>query len=128
MKSSSVWLLSVVCVLFIFLLFGFGQFGCGDDDDSSKNSEQDDDDSDDDNDVDDDDDSVEVHDNAPEPSNENGIFVAKNGKNSNPGTMESPKQTIGNALETAALEDKVVFVSQGIYEESIVASRPVSIQ
>ena len=58
---------------------------------------------------------------SPEPNNDIGIFVAKTGLNSNPGTMEEPVLTIEHAMDLVSAAGKVVFVARGVYEESVVA-------
>ena len=51
----------------------------------------------------------------------NGIFVAKNGDDANPGTIDEPKLTIAAALQAANTQNKRdVYVATGVYSENIV--------
>ena len=52
---------------------------------------------------------------------DNGVFVAKNGSDQNPGTLESPVLTITEGLARAtAFNKRDVYVATGVYSESIV--------
>ena len=86
----------------------------GDDDD---NDDGDDDDNDDDSDDDNDDDSD--GDEAPEPSDDIGVFVAKTGNDENAGTMLYPKLTINAGYELARAQEKNLFVAEGTYKETV---------
>ncbi|TYA91237.1 right-handed parallel beta-helix repeat-containing protein, partial [Seonamhaeicola marinus] len=46
------------------------------------------------------------------------IYVAKNGDDSNPGTMESPYLTISKAASVAVAGD-IVYIREGTYEETL---------
>jgi hypothetical protein len=49
-----------------------------------------------------------------------GVFVATNGSNASPGTMDFPFSTIGNAIQRAAATGKkFVYVSAGTYNEAV---------
>ncbi|HPQ71408.1 MAG TPA: DUF1565 domain-containing protein [bacterium] len=135
----------ILAVLLFCTLFAYSGCDCDDDDDPSTGSGQandDDDDGtpDDDNDdfspddddddtTDDDDDFTPVDDDddtpedwpeqPPEPSNENGVFVAITGDDSYPGTMSKPKRTVQAGANLAAATGKVVFVAQGTYQENV---------
>ncbi len=51
----------------------------------------------------------------------NGIFVAKNGDDANPGTIDEPKLTIAAGLAAASSGNKRdVYVATGVYSENIV--------
>ncbi len=57
-----------------------------------------------------------------------GIFVSKNGKNSNPGTRALPKLTIQAGIDAAAAAAKRdVYVATGVYGESIKLPAGVSV-
>jgi hypothetical protein len=91
----------------------------GDDDiDDDANDDVDDDIDDD---VDDDDDLIgdEFAIDPPDPSNAIGVFVSIEGVDLNPGTMESPKRTIQAGVNLAEQSAKVVFVSEGLFIESV---------
>ncbi len=51
-------------------------------------------------------------------SDENGIFVSRNGDDQNPGTMAEPLQTITEAVSQAHRGGKYVYVSTGVYSEN----------
>ena len=50
-------------------------------------------------------------------SDATGVFVAKSGNDSNPGTMVSPKLTIKAGVAQAETDGKAVFIAAGTYEE-----------
>ena len=51
---------------------------------------------------------------------EQGIFVAKNGSDANPGTIEAPKLTIQGGIDAAVIAHKRdVYVQTGVYSESV---------
>ncbi|HPQ71409.1 MAG TPA: hypothetical protein PKW95_19935 [bacterium] len=56
------------------------------------------------------------------PSDEFGVFVAMGGDDANPGTMAAPKRTVEAGVELAAQTDKVVFIAEGAYTESVNAT------
>ncbi|HPM77536.1 MAG TPA: hypothetical protein PK961_10620, partial [bacterium] len=56
------------------------------------------------------------------PTDKYGVFVAKSGSNSNPGTMAAPKRTVQAGIELAAQTDKVVFIAEGEYTERVNAT------
>lgn len=114
-----------LCAFFCTILFlGWVLVGCNadDDDDSSSDTVDDDDDDNDDNNDDDNDDNN--NDTGPvfedpAPSDRIGVFVAKSGSDSNPGTMALPKRTLEAGLALAEAQNKVLFVGQGTYIESV---------
>jgi len=57
-----------------------------------------------------------------------GIFVAKNGKDTNPGTIEEPALTIGSAIGKAeAAGKRDVYVATGVYVESVTVKQGVNL-
>jgi Right handed beta helix region len=50
-------------------------------------------------------------------------YVARNGRDSNPGTLASPWQTIGKAVDTLRPGQRA-FVRRGVYRENVQLSRP----
>jgi hypothetical protein len=57
-----------------------------------------------------------------------GVFVAKNGKDSNPGTQKAPLVTISKALEQAAdFGKRDVYVATGVYSENLILKKGVGI-
>ena len=59
---------------------------------------------------------------------EKGIFVSKDGDDSNPGTLEQPVRTIQKALANAFLSDKRdVYVATGVYQEAIFLNDGINI-
>src|SRR6185436_18378148 len=48
-----------------------------------------------------------------------GLYVAKTGADTNPGTKASPKLTIGAALTAAQANASPVFVAEGVYNEYV---------
>ena len=57
-----------------------------------------------------------------------GVFVAKNGSDSNAGTRSAPKLTIGGGIAAAVSGTKRdVYVATGVYGESIVLSNGISV-
>ena len=54
-------------------------------------------------------------------SDQNGIFVAKSGIDTNPGTQAAPKLTVASGLAAAAAAGEVVYVAAGVYSESVEA-------
>jgi len=133
---ASRWI-SILLIIFCFALLTLVS-SCDSDDNSSTSSEQgdddqsDDDDSagDDDNDTGDDDDTIfpdddddDDDDDVPvdpdHPSTEVGVFVAVDGNDDAPGTMEQPVASITRGLTLAADAGKVVFVAQGLYREAV---------
>ena len=58
----------------------------------------------------------------------NALFVAKTGNDTNPGTIEAPVETIGQALALAgAGGQRDVYVATGVYMESIVLAQGVAV-
>ncbi|MFO0751475.1 MAG: hypothetical protein U1F43_38275 [Myxococcota bacterium] len=58
----------------------------------------------------------------------NGIFVAKNGDDSNPGTRELPVLTIATGLTKAKAQTKRdVYVATGVYSENIILAEGVGV-
>ncbi len=57
-----------------------------------------------------------------EMSDDTGVFVAKDGNDANPGTMDEPKLTIAAGVELAEQSGKAVFVAEGEYDESVSTS------
>ncbi len=59
---------------------------------------------------------------------DNAIFVAKNGDDGNPGTIEAPMLTIGGAIDAAVLGGvRDVYVATGVYSESILLQAGVGV-
>jgi len=85
------------------------------DDDTTDDDTADDDTSDDD--TSDDDTADDEY--APPPSNEVGVFVAPNGNDANPGTMEAPMRTLTTAWSVAQIAGKSLFVAAGDYAEQL---------
>src|SRR3990172_3294218 len=54
------------------------------------------------------------------------FFVAKNGNDANPGTVGSPKRTIGGAI-SAAVSTDTIHVSAGVYHESSFVNKSLTI-
>jgi len=52
-------------------------------------------------------------------ADDNGIFVAATGDDADPGTMAAPKLTVQAGVTAAQTAGKVVYVSQGTYNESV---------
>ncbi len=94
------------------------------DDDDDDSSSADDDDTDDDDDTADDDDTGDDDDTIDpnEPNDEVGVFVDNRGSDDNPGTMTAPKKTVQAGADLALATGKVVFVAEGIYQQSAFVS------
>jgi hypothetical protein len=59
---------------------------------------------------------------------DNAIFVAKNGNDAWPGSLEEPKRTIQAGIDAAALMDKRdVYVATGVYSEIIALAASVAV-
>lgn len=59
---------------------------------------------------------------------QNGIFVSKEGKDTNPGTIDAPKATITEGLKAAvALKKRDVYVATGVYSENIALAAGIGV-
>ncbi|MHB8817353.1 MAG: CARDB domain-containing protein, partial [Steroidobacteraceae bacterium] len=56
-----------------------------------------------------------------------GIFVSPAGKDSNPGTMAAPKQTLAAGVAAAAAQGKDVYLADGTYSEILNVANGVSV-
>ena len=56
-----------------------------------------------------------------------GIFVSGIGDDSNPGTMALPKRTLAAGVSTAAAQGKDVYVTKGVYPETLNVANGVSV-
>jgi hypothetical protein len=56
-----------------------------------------------------------------------GIFVSGIGDDANPGTMAAPKRTLAAGISAAAATGKDVYVTQGVYPETLTVAKGVNV-